>query len=60
MRCNSVSFNTNINFGNKIAENIAQRASEDMKKDGIRKSLSRNNHMNQYDGKFFSEKKAQR
>ena len=50
--------NANVYFGNAIAQKIAKNAQNAMLEDGIKNSISRNNHMNDYDGAEFDETEA--
>ncbi len=60
MRCNPISYNTNLYFGNELAKLVAERAADNMKLNGIRNSLNtdKKGNINDYDGTSFREEDA--
>lgn len=60
MRINPISYNTNLYFGNELAKNIAERATDRMKLQGVRNSLNKDKEqgVNDYDGTIFREEDA--
>ena len=58
MRCNPISYNTNLYFGNEQAKRHAEYTADTMKLSGVRTSILNDGSNNEYDGSPFRNEDA--
>jgi len=58
MRCNPISYNTNLYFGNEKARRLAENTADIMKLYGVRAQIMEDGDKNEYDGSPFRNEDA--